>query len=267
MEDERLSDHWERGDPYEQYIGRWSRQVAARFLSWIDRPAGLRWLDVGCGTGALCAAVADRCAPARISGVEPSAGFLRTAGEHLAGRAGLYRASATHLPFADASVDVVVSGLVLNFVADPAAALREMARVTGNAGLVAAYVWDYAEKMQLIRFFWDAAVELDPGAARLDEGARFPLCRPDRLAALFAAAGFREIEVTAIDILTPFASFAAYWQPLLGGQGPVPAYVMALDSAARARLHDSLRARLPTHPDGSITLIARAWAVRAAAGR
>jgi hypothetical protein len=158
---------------------------------------------------------------------------------------------------------VVVSGLVLNFVPDQLAALREMARVAGSAGTIAAYVWDYAGKMELMRYFWNAAVELDPDAGKMDEGVRFPQCRPEALEALFTRAGLHDVEVKAIDIPTLFASFDDYWQPFLGGQGPAPAYVMSLDETARARLRDRIRERLPARADGGISLIARAWAARA----
>ncbi|MBI5866996.1 MAG: methyltransferase domain-containing protein [candidate division Zixibacteria bacterium] len=257
-----VSDTWERGDPYEEYVGRWSRQVAPLFLSWVRIPIGQRWLDVGCGTGALCTAIVDHGSPASVIGVEPSEGFLRTAIKNLNGRAVFHRGSATEIPLSDASVDVVVSGLVLNFVPEPKAAIAEMVRVTRPAGTIGAYVWDYAGKMELMRFFWDAAVELDPDAAKLDEGSRFPLCRPGGLAALFTDAGLLAVETTAIDIPTPFASFDDYWQPFLGGQGPCPAYAMSLDELSRARLRDRIRERLPVQADGSITLTARAWAVR-----
>jgi SAM-dependent methyltransferase len=257
-----ISDTWERGNAYEQYIGRWSRQIAPVFLSWLNIPAGRRWLDVGCGTGALCAAVIDRCSPGSVVGVEPSDGFLRTAKENLAGRVALHQGSATSIPLEEASVDVVVSGLVLNFVQDPRAAVLEMARVTSDDGTIAAYLWDYAGGMQAIRFFWDAAVELNPDAAKLDEGVRFPLCRPEALETLFAKAGLGRVEVKAIDVPTPFASFDDYWQPFLGGQGPAPSYAMSLDDAARERLRDRIRERIPTTPDGGISLTARAWAVR-----
>jgi SAM-dependent methyltransferase len=262
MERKPVSDTWERGSPYEQYVGRWSRQVAPRFLSWLAVPAGRRWLDVGCGTGALCATIADRCSPSSLAGVDPSTGFLDAAKANLGGRATLRQGSATAIPLADASVDAVVSGLVLNFVPDPPAAVREMSRVAAAGGTIAAYVWDYADRMELMRRFWDAAVELDPAAAKLDEGPRFPLCRPEALEALFREGGLREVEVTAIDIPTPFASFDDYWQPFLGGQGPAPAYAMSLDEPARARLRDRLQERLPAKADGSISLVARAWAVR-----
>jgi SAM-dependent methyltransferase len=263
MDRKRASDVWERGNPYEQYVGRWSREVAPQFLSWLSIPAGRRWLDVGCGTGALCAAIADCCSPSAIAGVEPSEGFLKTARESLAERATLQQGSATAIPLADGSVDVVVSGLVLNFVADQRAALLEMARVTGDGGTIAAYVWDYAAKMELIRYFWDAAVELDPDAVKHDEGVRFPMCRPDALEELFAGAGLEAVAVRPIDIPTRFADFDDYWRPFLGGQGPAPAYAMSLDETARARLRDCIKERLPTAADRSIPLTARAWAVRA----
>ncbi len=262
MEGGQVSDRWERGNPYEQYVGRWSRYVAPRFLAWLGIPPGRRWLDVGCGTGAVCAAILDSCVPESVAGVEPSDGFRQTAGEHLAGRAVLYPGSATALPLANASVDVVVSGLVLNFVADPAVALVEMARVTTNGGTTAAYVWDYAGKMEFLRTFWDAAVDLIPSAAPLDEGRRFPLCHPRALADLFGGAGLGAIVVTAIDIPTIFDSFEDFWRPFLGGQGPAPAYVMSLDETARTRLRDRVRERLPEAADGTIRLTARAWGVR-----
>jgi SAM-dependent methyltransferase len=264
MDGQQISDTWERGSPYERYVGRWSRLVAARFLDWLDIPAGRRWLDVGCGTGALAAAILDRCAPSSVAGVEPSAGFLEAATANLGGRAALSQGNATAIPLADAAVDVVVSGLVLNFVPDQPGALAEMARVAGPGGTIAAYVWDYAGKMELMRVFWDAAVELDPPAAALDEGLRFPLCRPESLERLFAAAGLADVATAAIDIATPFADFDDYWQPFLGGQGPAPVYALALDEAARKRLRERIRARLPIAADGSIALTARAWAVRGA---
>ena len=259
----RTSDTWERGDPYEHYVGRWSRRVAPLFLSWLAIPGQRRWLDLGCGTGALSAAILDHGSPASVVGVEPSEGFLQTARERLVGRMEFRRGSAAEIPLDAGAVDVSVSGLALNFVPDAGVALAEMARVTAPGGTIAAYVWDYGGRMELVRSFWDAAVELDPGAANADEAARFPMCRPEALIELFSGAGLAEARVTAIDVPTHFATFEDYWSPFLGGQGPAPAYAMALEDAARSRLRESLRGRLPIQPDGSISLIARAWAVRA----
>jgi len=262
----QVADTWEIGEPYEAYVGRWSRRVAPLFLRWLGTAPGRQWLDVGCGTGALCAAIMAKCAPARVTGVDPSAGFLACAHRCLGGRATLIQGSATALPLADASVDVVVSGLVLNFIPDAAAAIAEMKRVLRAGGTLGAYVWDYGAKMELMRHFWDAAVELDPAAQKLDEGVRFPLCRPEALLDLFCGAQLAEVKTTAIEVPTTFASFDAYWQPFLGGQGPAPAYAMSLDEERRERLRERLRGRLPTGPNGLIPLTARAWAVRATVG-
>jgi SAM-dependent methyltransferase len=160
------------------------------------------------------------------------------------------------------SFDVAVAALVLNFVPQPARAVAEMARVVRPGGTVAAYVWDYAGKMELMRYFWDAAVALDRAALDLDEGRRFPICQPTPLAELFSQAGLREVEVRPIDVPTRFRDFADYWSPFLGGQGPAPGYAMSLSEERRNALRDRIRANLPVSADGSISLIARAWAVR-----
>ena len=189
-------DRSEQGDPYERYVGRWSRRVAPLFIEWLDVPGGRRWLDVGCGTGALCAAIRTHAAPASVTGVEPSEGFLATARRSLPEDVTLCPGDAAAIPLPDASVDVVVSGLVLNFVPDVDAALAEAARVGAKGATFGAYVWDYAGRMDLIRYFWDTAVSRDAAAAALDEGARFPLCRPDALVATMTRAGFRDVRTT-----------------------------------------------------------------------
>jgi SAM-dependent methyltransferase len=182
-------DSWEKGDPYELYMGRWSRRVAREFLKGLEMPPLLHWLDVGCGTGALSETIAEQCYPMELIGIDPSERFLAKARARLQDRATFQLADALDLPLNDASVDVVVSGLVLNFVPDPMAGLAQMKRAARTGGTVAAYVWDYAGKMELMRYFWDAAVELDPSAWNLDEGVRFPLCTPQSLAEMFVAGG------------------------------------------------------------------------------
>jgi len=161
-----------------------------------------------------------------------------------------------------ASFDAAVSGLVLNFVPQPLRAVTEMARVVRPGGVVAAYVWDYAGKMELMRHFWDAAAALDDAARELDEGSRFPICRPAPLTGLFGQAGLHDVEARAIDIPAVFRDFDDYWSPFPGGQGPAPGYAMSLSEERRAALRDRLEAGLPIGEDGTIRLIARAWAVR-----
>ena len=137
-----------------------------------------------------------------------------------------------------------------------------MVRVVRPGGIVAAYVWDYAGRMELMRYFWDAAVELDPAAGALDEGLRFPLCQPAPLAELFEGAGLQRVEGREIEVPTRFKDFDDYWSPFLGGQGPAPGYAMSLDEPRRAALRELIRSRLPIAADGSISLVARAFAVR-----
>lgn len=262
MTSRSTSDNWERGDPYDEFMGRWSRRLAPPFLTWLGARPDAWWLDVGCGTGALCAAILEHAAPARVFGVEPAEGFRSQASRTLGTRAELASGSAASLPHGDASMDVTLSGLVLNFVPDVAAALTEMVRVTRPGGLVAAYVWDYADKMEILRWFWDVAADLDPVASPLHEGERFPLCRPERLTAAFQQAGLADVTVESIEVAAPFAAFDAYWRPFLGGQGPAPTYVASLSESRRDALQMALRTRMPVEPDGSLTLRARAWGVR-----
>jgi len=256
-------DGWKAGDLYEPYVGRWSRRVADAFLAWIAVPADADWADVGCGTGALSDAIFSTARPASIRGFDPSAGFLQFAQRRLSHPAVTFAvADARSLPLAPDSVDATVAGLVINFVPDPLAAVREMARITRPDGTVAAYVWDYGDRMELMRFFWDAAVALDPAAEALDEGRRFPICRPGPLQELFNGAGLRDVTTRPIDIATNFAGFDDFWSPFLGGQGPAPAYAMSLGEDRRDALRERIRSALPMRDDGSIHLIARAWAVR-----
>ncbi|MFG2335043.1 class I SAM-dependent methyltransferase [Streptomyces yangpuensis] len=261
MDPGRPADVWAQGDAYERYMGRWSRRVAEVFASRLGSPAGLRWLDIGCGTGALTAAVAARYRPDVVLGLDRSAGFLRAARAAARGPARFAVADASALPLRDAAFDAVVSGLSLNFL-DAPRAMAEAARVVRPGGLVAAYVWDYADGMTLLRRFWAAATALDPAAAELDEGRRFALCRPGPLRSLWSGAGLADVTVAAIEVPTVFSGFEDLWEPFLSGQGPAPGYVAALAPAARDRLRTRLAEDLPTGPDGSVHLTARAWAVR-----
>ncbi len=258
-------EHWDAGDAYDRFMGRWSRLVARQFVAWLDQPPGADWLDVGAGTGNLLHAISEAARPRSLAGVDPSAGFLATAADRLPPATDLRVGDAGRLEFADASFDATVSGLVLNFVPDASAAIVEMRRVTRPGGTVGGYVWDYRDGMGFLRHFWDAVVELDPAAADLDEGPRFPICRRDGLTDALAAAGLTDLAGSALQIPTTFHDFDDLWEPFLGGQGPGPAYVVALDAERRAALREHLRARVPVEPDGSIRLTARAWAARGTA--
>jgi SAM-dependent methyltransferase len=237
--------------------------VAVEFLEWLGAPDEAAWLDVGTGSGALSQAILASCQPASVLGIDPSPAFVEAAARATPDpRARFAVASAERMPAPDEAFDAVVSGLVLNFVPDVPPALGEMRRVTRPDGVISAYVWDYAGRMELLRSFWDAVSEEDPESATLDEGRRFPICDPGALEAAFSGAGLRDVTVRAIDVPTDFDDFDAYWRPFLGGVGPGPAYVASLEPEARELLRERLRASLPSASDGSIHLIARAWAVR-----
>jgi SAM-dependent methyltransferase len=256
-------DVWNDAEVLERYVGRWSRLVAAEFVAWLEVSPGARWLDVGCGSGALTETVLAAADPAAVTGVDTSDAFV----EYAAGRVTDPRASfsvgdAQALDLPDGSFDAVASSLVLNFLPDPDRGVSEMRRVVRPGGVVAGYVWDYAGEMQLMRRFWDVALELDPAVAELDEGRRMRGCNPDDLEALFTGAGLEAVASRAIEVPTVFADFDDYWTPFEGGQGPAPGYCVSLPADRREALRERLRETLPTGPDGAIHLIARAWAVR-----
>ncbi|HEX2285729.1 MAG TPA: methyltransferase domain-containing protein [Mycobacterium sp.] len=245
------------GEGYERFMGRWSRRLAPLFVTFAGVVEGDRVLDVGSGTGALSAAAAD--AGARVTGVEPSAAYVRYAQQHVqAGRVQFETGDAMDLPYDDGVFDRTLSMLVLNFVPAPGIALDQMIRVTRPGGLVAAAVWDYGDGMQMLRAFWDEAVALDPNAASRDE-RYMPLCPHGALTDLWRSRGLQNVEEQPLTVDTKFSSFDDYWQPFLSGQGPAGRYVMSLDESARDALENRLRSRLAVL---GLSLRARAWAVR-----
>lgn len=256
-------ENWGGSAAYERYMGRWSRLVARRYLRDLSSSAGLAWLDIGCGTGALTEAIVAGCEPRHVIGIDRSEGFLRAIHAASADHpVHVVAASADSLPIESAIVDIAVSGLALNFMAGPDAVIQEWRRVVRADGVISAYVWDYSDGMEFIRVFWDAAASLDPSAAALDEGRRFPLCSPGSLARLFDSNGLRDISVWPVEVPTEFSSFDDYWSPFLAGQGPAPTYVSSLSEEAAVALRESIRGKLNDGGDGPIRMVARAWSVR-----
>lgn len=263
-------DAWDLGRSYDEYMGRWSRRVAAIFLRNLAPGDRWRWVDVGCGTGALTARIVTECSPLSVIGIDPSPGFVASAAEHVASHisAGTDTdpvrfevGSADAVPLETDAVDIVTSALAYNFFPDRPAALAEFRRVIRPGGRLAFYVWDYpGGGVEFIDEFWKHAARLDPAAAALDEADRFPFCTDSGLAADVTAAGFADVAVEPIEITTPFADIEAFWHPFTLGAGPAPGYLASLDPNTRSHLRASLAAGL----QGRATrLTARAWAVTA----
>jgi SAM-dependent methyltransferase len=259
-------DTWAAGDSYDAYMGRWSRPIAGRFLDWLAMFGGLEWLDVGCGTGALTAAIIRQCDPATVIALDPSEGFLAKARENVPDPRVDFRVgdadSLVSIP--SASRDVAVGGLVLNFIPDRLATLRQMKRTVRPGGTVGFYVWDYpGGGIEFMRAFWTAAVALDPAAGEFSEDRRFPFCTREGLLALVREAGLASPELIALESPSVFKDFDDYWRPFTLGAGPAPGYCASLPPDARERLRQRLSDSLPRQGDGSINLGTRAWAVKA----
>ena len=254
---------WRGADAYNAYMGRWSRPLAQAFLAWFAGPEAGRWLDVGCGTGALTAAVLEVADPRTVTAVDPSAAFIDSAKATITdSRARFVLGDARALPVDSHAYDAVVAGLVLNHLPDPIPAVAEMARAARPGGAVGAYVWDCGE-MQMMRSFWEAATVTDADAAAVDPRSGYHICRPEPLANLLRGAGLDAVTVEAIDLPMRFRDLDDYWRPhTLPGPAAPQRYVGTLDDSRRATLREQLRVTLPIASDGTISLIGRAWVVR-----
>ncbi len=253
------------GEAYEPLTGRWSRMVAPRFLDWIDAGGNGRWLDVGCGTGALIQAVLDAEQPKEVVGVDPSSAYIAYARRQIEDPRVRYEVGdARSLPVASNQYDAVVSGLVINVL--PAGgqlgAVREMLRAARRGGTVGAYVWDYASGFGPRARFWDAASALDPAAALADERTAYPICDPVQLERLFHSAGINAVETGAIEIVAEFQGFDDFWTPFQAGYGPASRYLLGLPAPAQNELREKLRNDLAPDSSAAFSLPIRALSVR-----
>jgi ubiquinone/menaquinone biosynthesis C-methylase UbiE len=245
-------------DAYDRYMGRYSRQLAPKFIQFAGVRAGQRVLDVGCGPGALTAALADTLGAEHVAACDPSPGFARACRQRVRG-ADVRTAPAEELAWPDAQFDAVLAQLVLSFVSNGAAAGREMRRVTVGGGTVAACTWDYGGQMEMLDTFWGAALALDPGAP--DEAHTLAFTDRESLQELWRRTGLSDIETSGLLVDVQYQGFDDYWHPFLSGTGPGGQYCLSLDEHHREALRDACFRALG-EPRGAFTLTARAWAVR-----
>jgi len=257
-----FGDMFSSAKSYESYVGRWSRFVAREFVAWVNAAPGQTWLDVGAGTGILTEVILQDAAPSKVVGVDLSPEYIEFARQRIHDDRVELRVEDAGNIAESSQFDVSVAGLVLNFLPSPEQGAKTMAQAVRSGGLVAAYVWDYSGQMEMMRHFWDAAIQVDPSAAEADAGQRFTICRPENLRSLFESVGLTAVDVIPIDIQTQFQNFDDYWLPFLGAQGSVSKYLRSMTDETRSALHDQLQRQLPTTHDGTISLVARAWAVK-----
>lgn len=248
---------------YERFMGRWSRLLAPAHIAFAGVKDGDRVLDIGTGTGALASTLEATMPSSEVVGIDPSSGFLAYAKKNAkSDRLRFEVGDAQELRYKNASFDKTMSQLVMNFIPDHNKAIGEMRRVTGPQGVVSACVWDYDAGMEMLRFFWDEVVALDPAMAPKDE-RNMKLSRKGQLGDLWRKAGLIDVQEKPLVITQAFASFDDYWGPFLKGVGPGGAYVVSLTNERRRNLEKRMRKRLlRNNAGGAFTLKARAWCVR-----
>jgi SAM-dependent methyltransferase len=247
-------------DSYDRFMGRYSVPLAPQLLDLAQVSAGQRVLDVGCGPGALTTELVGRLGPDNVSAIDPSEPFVAAAKERHPG-VDVRLATAEVLPFGDSEFDAVLAQLVVHFMSDPVAGIREMARVTREDGILAASVWDHAGGQGPLSLFWDAAREDDPDV--MDEST-LAGAREGHLTELFEAAGLRDVEETAHSVDVEHPSFDEWWEPFTLGVGPAGAYVATLDADQQAQLRERSR---ELQPDPPFVVTAKAWAARGRVSR
>jgi SAM-dependent methyltransferase len=242
-------------DAYDAFMGRWSRLLSGQLADFAGVHPGQRVLDVGCGTGALTSELVARVGPAHVSAVDPSEPFVSAMRARFPS-IDVGQAPAERLPFPDASFDAALAQLVVHFMRDPVAGLREMARVTRTTGFIAASVWDHGGQRGPLRDFWAAARRIDPN---VDDESERAGTHEGHLVELLGQAGLTDIESATLTIHLEAATFDDWWEPFERGVGPAGAFVARLDDARRATLRTECRRRLG---DGPIAMAAVAWAAR-----
>ncbi|MGY9018539.1 MAG: class I SAM-dependent methyltransferase [Alphaproteobacteria bacterium] len=248
---------------YDDFMGRWSRQVATQFLDWIEVERGLRWLDVGCGAGMLAQTVIKNCAPSSVTGADPLEKSIVAAKQHPDNKnIQLEIGDAQDLPFEDSKFDAVISGLMIKFVPDKVKAICEMKRVVRPGSVIALYDWDMDSNMNTTRHFWEAVADIIPEREEDRTTDRTPMTEIDSIAKTFEAAGVKAVQQSTISFTTRFRNLDDYWNPITRNSQNVGRFYQTMTEEQQGAIHEQLKQSLPFADDGSISFESRAVAVK-----
>lgn len=255
-------ERWDDTDGYEMYVGRWSKLISASFIDWLNPTSKLRWLEIGCGTGALTKTINEKCQPAYLLAVDKSDSYLKAARENVgSGNISFLSADLSSHPLSE-EFDHITSGLVLNFIPQVQEMLKGLMNNLKNGGQMSSFVWDYGGHYQPMRHFWEAAKEVAKGVEKYDAGIKFDLCKKENLTQLFKTIGLTDVQFTAIEHIATFRDFDDYWLPIASAQGSVTEFISTLTDAQKSDLKAIIKQRLPIAFNGEIKLIISALAVK-----
>jgi trans-aconitate methyltransferase len=259
---EATKEQWDNTQGYDLYVGRWSQLISQDFIDWLNPKSNLKWLEIGCGTGALTKVIVDKCSPAYLLAVDKSDSYLTKAKESIDSKnVDFSNVDLSSYPLKE-EFDQVTSGLVLNFIPQIHELLLHLMKNLRSGGQLSAFVWDYGGHYQPMRHFWDAAKEVSPGAEKYDAGVKFDICTKEKLIQLFELLGLNEVQFTTIERIATFRNFDDYWLPIASAQGSVTEYISTLAEKEKDRLKETIKRRLPIAFNGEIKLIISALAVK-----
>ncbi len=258
----KTKEHWDNTQGYEMYVGRWSNLISLDFVDWLNSQSNLKWLEIGCGTGALTKAIVKKCSPSYLLAIDKSENYLKKAKENV---------NLNNVHFLNADLNSyalneefghITSGLVLNFVPQIKELLRHLMNNLKSGGQMSSFVWDYGGHYQPMRHFWDAAREVTSEGKKFDAGIKFEICAKEKLIQLFEDLDLTDVQFTNIERIATFQNFDDYWLPIASAQGSVTEFISTLTGTEKGNLKENIRRRLPIAFNGEIKLVINALAIK-----
>ena len=259
----KTNERWDNTAGYEMYVGRWSSLISKDFVNWLNPKPGMKWLEIGCGTGALTKVIAENCSPSYLLAIDKSDSYLRNARKNInTNNVSFLNTDLNSHLLLNEEFDNITSGLLLNFVPQIDDLLLNLMSHLTSGGQTSSFVWDYGGHYQPMRHFWDSAKEVVEGAEKFDAGTKFSICKKEKLIQLFKTLGLMDVEFTNIESIATFKDFDDYWIPIVAAQGSVAEFISTLSAIQKKDLENIIRHRLPIALNGEIKLIINALAVK-----